>query len=242
MFDPLETAGLAAAMAAAVKAVGAVARRAVDRLSGSESDERMAGADPQSDQPAVLPRLSEYRIERVDEAARSFLQEQDAFWACSGKLTQLRAEMQRIAREHFLSVSEVIEKMTPGGDFAELGQRFNEAVRERPDAVVRKKWMDRALESYIRHYGRAQEEVVNPEMSGKPSYERLTERLRKAQQDMESSVSTVPAFDNGHGELEPSHLERLKAAVESVTERIKDVLHEYAYMVRVRGGESDPAP
>ncbi|MDB6011076.1 MAG: hypothetical protein JWL65_3326 [Gammaproteobacteria bacterium] len=233
--------GAAAAVGAVGRAVGAVARNAADRLSGSPNGDRMTAADQASDRAAVLPRLSEYRIGQVDKAARGFMQEQDAFWASSSKLTQLRAEMQRIARERGLSVPEVIGKMRPGGDFAELRRRFNEAVTESADAGTRKRAMDRALDGFIRHYGRAQEEVINPELIGKPRYERLKERLQKSHQDMESSASTVPAFDTGRGELEPSHLERLKAAVQHVMERLKDVLQEFTAMLRGRG-DSESAP
>jgi hypothetical protein len=133
--------------------------------------------------------------------------------------------------------------MRPEGDFAELRQRFSEAVNESSEAAARKKAMDRALDDFIKHYGRALEEVIKPEPIGKPGHERLKERLEKAHQDMESSASTVPAFDTGQGELEPSHLERLKAAVQTVVERIKDVLHELSAMLRGdRDRESAPAP
>lgn len=242
--------GAMALAGAAGKAVGAAARGVADVLG---SKEQQAAAEATSDLsqgtersiPMVLPRLSEYRLAQVEKARDAFDREQEGFWNSSTKLVALRDEMQRLARERGLAVQDVAEKMKPGGDLADLRERFNAAVSENPDAQTRKRAMDKALDSYVRQYGRAQEELLNPEQKGNPHYEGLKARLHDAHDDMEQKTKGVPAFANDKGELEPSHFEKLKEAIAKLMERLKEVAQEFIAMLRGKSRQGDnhaPAP
>lgn len=227
------------------KVVGQAANHVADLMKPKEAGRQAEAAQVEavaSGLPAVLPRLSEYRIAQVEKAADNFGQEADAFWNSSTKLTALRSEMERVARERGLSVQDVAEKMKPGGDFAELRDKFNEAVTENPDTGTRKKAMDKALDSYVRQYGRAQEELLNPEQNGNPHYDRYKERLNRAHENIEQKASGVPAFASDKGELEPSHFEKLKEAVAKIMEKLKEVAKEFVAMFRGKSASDDHAP
>lgn len=188
--------------------------------------------------PSVLPRLSEYRTSQVEKAAANFEQEVDGFWNSSTKLIAFKAEVERIAAERGLSVQDVNEKMKPGGELAELREKFNAMVSENPDSNARKKGMDKALDSYIRQYGRAQEELLNPEQRG-IQYDKLKQRLEVSQKEMEKKSSSVPAFASEKGELEPSHFERLQEAVSKIVEKLKEVAKEFMSMIRGKTTENE---
>ncbi len=227
------------------KVVGQAAHHVADLMKPKEAGRQAEAAQAEavaSGLPAVLPRLSEYRIAQVEKAADNFGQEADAFWNSSTKLTALRSEMERVARERGLSVQDVAEKMKPGGDFAELREKFNAAVAENPDSGTRKKAMDKALDSYVRQYGRAQEELLNPEQNGNPHYDRYKDRLHRAHENIEQKSSGVPAFANDKGELEPSHFEKLKEAVAKIMEKLKEVAKEFVAMFRGKSAGDDHAP
>lgn len=225
---------------AAGKVAGQAANHVADFVKGRDSE---AKADaPQNGLPAVLPRLSEYRIAQVEKAAASFGQEADGFWNSSTKLTALHSEMERVARERGLSMQDVVEKMKPGGELADLREKFNEAVGENPETGTRRKAMDKALDSYVRQYGRAQEELLNPEQQGNPHYDKLKDRLRNSHDDMENKASGVPAFLSDKGELEPSHFERLKEAIAKIMEKLKEVAKDFVAMIRGTSGSNDNAP
>lgn len=211
---------------------------------GDKSADSIAIPSDDASLPAVLPRLSEYRILQAEKAAQHFAQEQDTFWNSSTKLTALRDEMQRIAREQGLPMQDVVEKMKPGGELQALRTKFNEAVSENPDTATRRKAMDKALDSYIRQYGRAQEEVLSPEQHGSPHYAGLKERMQRTHQSMEEKTAALPAFENEKGQLEQSHFEKLKAAVEAIMEKIKEVAQEFMAMLRggKKGDDHAPAP
>lgn len=227
------------------KVVGQAAHHVADLMKPKDAGKQAEAAQAEavaSGLPAVLPRLSEYRIAQVEKAADNFGQEADAFWNSSTKLTALRSEMERVARERGLSVQDVAEKMKPGGDFAELREKFNAAVAENPDSGTRKKAMDKALDSYVRQYGRAQEELLNPEQNGNPHYDRYKDRLHRAHENIEQKSSGVPAFANDKGELEPSHFEKLKEAVAKIMEKLKEVAKEFVAMFRGKSAGDDHAP
>ena len=227
------------------KVVGQAAHHVADLMKPKEAGRQAEAAQAEavaSGLPAVLPRLSEYRIAQVEKAADNFGQEADAFWNSSTKLTALRSEMERVARERGLSVQDVAEKMKPGGDFAELREKFNAAVAENPDSGTRKKAMDKALDSYVRQYGRAQEELLNPEQNGNPHYDRYKDRLHRAHENIEQKSSGVPAFANDKGELESSHFEKLKEAVAKIMEKLKEVAKEFVAMFRGKSAGDDHAP
>jgi hypothetical protein len=172
--------------------------------------------------------LSEYRIAQTEKASKNFSREADAFWSASPKIAAVRAEVERLARERGLPLQDVVEKMKPGGDFAQLRETFNAAVSENPDAKTRKKAMDKALENYVKQYGRAQTELLSAEQDDNPHYDRYKERLHHANSDILDKASSIPAFANDKGILEPSHFERLKEAIarisKEITEFVRDVI------------------
>jgi hypothetical protein len=231
--------GVVAAADGALSAVGALGR-AVGRAFHGVS----APAEDPDHEPTVLPSLSARRVDQVARAAHEYAQQQEAFWKASTQMATVRAEMQRIARERGLSITDVVEKMKPGGDLSGLHQQFNDAVSGLPDGGARKQAMDRALDGYIRHYERAHEELLNPRQPRRdPQYDHLKGRLRQTHQDMEKGASAVPAFSNAAGEVQPSHLEKLQQAVARVIERIKEVLAECLAAVRgSREAQAAPAP
>jgi hypothetical protein len=195
--------------------------------------------------PSVLPRLSEYRTAQVEKSAANFGQEVDAFWNSSTKLIAIKAEIERIANERGVSVQDINEKMKPGGEFAELREKFNASVSENPDSSARKKGMDKALDSYMRQYGRAQEELLNPEQQGNLHYGKLKQRLEVSQKEMEKKSSSVPAFANEKGRLEPSHYERLQEAITKIMGKLQEVAKEFITMIRGKTTDADahaPSP
>jgi hypothetical protein len=173
--------------------------------------------------PAVLPRLSEYRLSQVEKAATTFAREQEAFWQASPALGAVRGQMQDAARQQGVPVEDVAQQMKPGGVLAALGQQFAAAVVETPAAGVHKKGMDKALDSYTRQYGRAQEEILNPDMNNNPHYDGLKGRLRETHEQMARTVAPLPGFTTSQGVQEPSHFEKMQGAVGQIMERIQTV-------------------
>lgn len=193
--------------------------------------------------PAVLPRLSEYRILRAEEAAKQYSQSRESFWNSSEKLVAVQAEMQEISRERNIPMQDVCKMMAPGGELAELRTKFNDGLTDNPDAAKHRKAMDKALDSYVRTFDRAQEELVNPEQKANPHYEGLKSRLDKSHEELEKDAAGVPAFQNDKGELEPSHLEKLREAVAAIMEKVKEILRNVFDTLRgKRGDDNAPAP
>lgn len=158
----------------------------------------------------------------------------------------IREQIEARAQETGLSVQDVMEKMKPNGEFADLHEKFNEAVSQSPDAQSSKKAMDKALDSWARQYGRAQEELLNPETEGSPHYEKLKGRLDGSNDKMQRTTSETPAFE---GE-DQSHFERLKEALQKIAERLKEMVKSFAEFVKGKaspkaeatGGEHAPSP
>jgi hypothetical protein len=172
------------------------------------------------------------------KAADNFANEQEQFWASSGKLAAVRAEMERVSREQGVPIQDVVEKMKPDGELSELHTKFKEAVAENPTGEKRRRAMDKAMESYVRQYGRAQEEALNPEQKGNPHFEALKGRLEKNHQRMEQNAGTMPAMVNEKGELEATQLEKLREAVAAIMEKIKQVARDFINMLTGKRGES----
>lgn len=192
--------------------------------------------------PAVLPRLSEYRLSQVEKAATTFAREQEAFWQASPALGAVRGQMQDAARQQGAPVEDVAQQMKPGGALAALGQQFAAAVAETPAASVHKKGMDKALDSYTRQYGRAQEEILNPDMNNNPHYDGLKGRLRDTHEQMARNVAPLPGFTTSQGVQEPSHFEKMQGAVGQIMERIQTVSRDLGNLRNggAPGGPSGP--
>ncbi|NIF27674.1 hypothetical protein F3J44_14990 [Pantoea sp. Tr-811] len=188
---------------------------------GAALSEEMAG------RVQVLPRLSEYRVDQVEKAASNYEKAHTAFWN-SGGLPQVREQIEARAEQTGLSVPEVIEKMKPDGEYTDLHAEFVGAVGQSPEAQSSKKAMDKALTGWTRQYGRAQEELLNPETEGNPHYDKLKNRLEESSENIHNNAANTPAFE---GESH-SHLERLKESMQRIFERLKEVLQGIGNMVR----------
>jgi hypothetical protein len=250
--------GAVGLVGAAGKAVGNVAHAVAGQIRGGDAQPNtqenvkpqaslMPMAEAASNSlPTVLPRLSEYRVNQVEKSSAAYVQETEKLWNSSTKMTALRSEIERIARERGLSLQDVTEQMKPGGDLEEVRERFNAEVSSNPDVATHKKAMDKALDSFVRQYGRAQEELLNPEQQGNPHYERYKQRLEDSHKRLEDKASGVPAFQDANGQLEPSHFEKLKEAVTKIMEKLKEVAQEFIAMFRGKSGanthDSAPAP
>ncbi|HDS1733906.1 hypothetical protein [Pseudomonas sp. BP8] len=182
----------------------------------------------------VLPRLSEYRVDQVEKAANNYEKAHVAFWN-AGDMPQVRQQIETRAEQTGLTVPEVIEKMKPDGEFTDLHEKFVEAVGQSPDAQSNKKAMDKALTGWARQYGRAQEELLNPETEGSPHYDKLKNRLETSSQSIHANAGNTPAFD---GEAQ-SHLERLKDVMQRIGERLKEMVQGIVDLVR--GKPSGPS-
>lgn len=236
--------GAAASLTGAVfKGAGKVA----SALAGAIRDHQAQAAPSEAIEPAsggvtVLPRLSDYRVEQVEKAASTYEDAHKAFWE-SGAMPDVRKEIEERARVTGISVEDVMEKMKPNGEMAELGESFNAAVAASPDAQSHKKVMDKALEGWGRQHGRAQDELLNPEQEGTAHHDSLKDRLDKAQGKMKQHTSDLPLFD---GE-DKSHAEKLREMIAKVVEKITEFAKGVVNAVRGKKTadaevESAPAP
>jgi len=192
-------------------------------------------ADAETSRVNVLPRLSEYRVDQVDRAANNYQKAHESFWQAH-RMPLIRQEIESRAEAAGLTPQDVIEKMKPNGEFADLHEKFNKAVAQSPDAQIAKKAMDKALDGWTKQYGRAQEELLNPETEGSPHYDKLKERLGKSSDSMHKNAADVPAFEG-----EQSHMDRLKDAMLKLVERLKEMAQNFVNFVRGKSGKSAEA-
>lgn len=194
-----------------------------------------AEADAETSRVNVLPRLSEYRVDQVDRAASNYQKAHENFWQAH-RMPLIRQEIESRAEAAGLTPQDVIEKMKPNGEFADLHEKFNKAVAQSPDAQIAKKAMDKALDGWTKQYGRAQEELLNPETEGNPHYEKLKERLGKSSDGMHKNAADIPAFEG-----EQSHMDRLKDAMLKLVERLKEMAQNFVNFVRGKSGKTADA-
>lgn len=183
---------------------------------------------------SVLPTISEYRVKKVEEAARNYDKAVDSFWKVP-PMAAMRKEIEERARQTGLSVPDAMAKMKPGGEWADLHDKFVEGVAASPDAIQSKVAMDKALSSWVRQYDHGTEELLGADIEGNPSHKKAKERIEASLAAMEGKTAQTPVFG---GESE-SHAERLKAAVAAIMERIKEFFH--AVGQRFSGAEADHA-
>lgn len=239
--------GAASLTGAVFKGAGKVASALAGAIRGSDSGNQAQVAPSEAIEPAsggvtVLPRLSDYRVEQVEKAASSYEDAHKAFWE-SGAMPDVRKEIEERARVTGISVEDVMEKMKPNGEMAELGERFNAAVAASPDAQSHKKVMDKALEGWGRQHRRAQDELLNPEQEGTAHRDSLKDRLDKAQGKMKQHTSDLPLFD---GE-DKSHAEKLREMIAKIVEKITEFAKGVVNAVRGKKTadaevETAPAP
>ncbi|OGQ72664.1 MAG: hypothetical protein A2W73_07875 [Deltaproteobacteria bacterium RIFCSPLOWO2_12_55_13] len=183
---------------------------------------------------SVLPTISEYRVKKVEEAARNYDKAVDSFWKAP-PMAVMRKEIEERARQTGLSVPDAMAKMKPGGEWADLHDKFVKEVAASPDATHSKVAMDKALSSWVRQYDHGTEELLGADVEGNPGHKKARNRIEATKDAMEAKAAESPVFG---GESE-SHAERLKAAVEAIMERIKEILH--AVGQRFSGAEADHA-
>lgn len=236
--------GAAVLTGAAFAAGGKVASSLAGVFSGRDNDAEMLESSGLTDAPpagvAVLPRISEYRVDQADKAANAYADAMKKLWG-SGGLPSVRKEIEERARQTGLSVEDVMDKMKPNGEMAGLHEKFRTAVAESPDAQAHKKAMDKALDGWVRQYGRGQEELLNPETGGNPHFEALRDRLDQTRERMKKSTANTPLFE---GE-ERSHAEKLRETILRIMEKLKEIARDFVSLVRGKGGadvEADNAP
>lgn len=231
--------GAAALTGAALKAGGKVASSLAGALresDGSEAQEAPAAG------VAVLPRISEYRVDQAEKAANAYEDAMQKLWE-SGNLPNVRKEIEERARQTGLSVEDVMDKMKPNGEMSDLHEKFRTAVAESPDAQTNKKAMDKALDGWARQYGRGQEELLNPETEGNPHFEALRDRLDNSHGRMQKNTANAPLFE---GE-DKSHAEKLRETIQRIMEKLKEIAKDFVNMVRGKKGadaeaDNDPSP
>ena len=231
--------GAAALTGAALKAGGKVASSLAGALrerDGSEAQEAPAAG------VAVLPRISEYRVDQAEKAANAYEDAMQKLWE-SGNLPNVRKEIEERARQTGLSVEDVMDKMKPNGEMSDLHEKFRTAVAESPDAQTNKKAMDKALDGWVRQYGRGQEELLNPETEGNPHFEALRDRLDNSHGRMQKNTANAPVFE---GE-DKSHAEKLRETIQRIMEKLKEIAKDFVNMVRGKKGadaeaDNDPSP
>lgn len=231
--------GAAALTGAALKAGGKVASSLAGALrerDGNEAQEAPAAG------VAVLPRISEYRVDQAEKAANAYEDAMQKLWE-SGNLPNVRREIEERARQTGLSVEDVMDKMKPNGEMSDLHEKFRTAVAESPDAQTNKKAMDKALDGWVRQYGRGQEELLNPETEGNPHFEALRDRLDNSHGRMQKNTANAPLFE---GE-DKSHAEKLRETIQRIMEKLKEIAKDFVNMVRGKKGadaeaDNDPSP
>ncbi|UXI68370.1 hypothetical protein [Tahibacter amnicola] len=213
--EPSSGAAPGIAPAGAVRAVGAITSDAFAQLRGA----------------TVLPRLGMYRVSQVEKHVHAYGDAQARLWLASTTLQSLRHEIEERARTSGLSIVDIVAKTAPGGELAQLGERFAQAVVQSPEAQTCKRAMDKALDSFARQYGVAQEEQLNPDAVG-PAYDAMGARLTQARDLMQERTAGVPAFAKPIGGLEAPHGERFNEAMERIIERVREMAAQIGAMFR----------
>ncbi len=222
--------GLSALAGTVGRGIGSAARNLSSSLEARQSQAAVDEAPPRTAPGiSVLPRISEYRIDQAEKMAGAYENAVNEFWA-SGKLPDVRRAIEAHARETGASVPDVMAKMVPGGELEGLRKEFIEAVSESPEAQGSKKAMDRALDSWLRQYGRGSEELLSPDGGENAEHEAMRSRFEGTREKMEELVGQSPVFA---GE-EASHAQRFKAAVERIAQRIREVVERVTDFIRGR--------
>lgn len=183
---------------------------------------------------SVLPKISEYRLKKVEEAAENYSHAVDKFWKVPA-MAAMRHEIEERARQTGLSVPDAMEKIKPGGEWQDLHQKFVDQVSASPEAIQSKVAMDKALSSWIRQYDHGSEELLSVDVDADPSHQKAKERFEASKELMQSKSAETPVF----GGEEESHAQRLKEAIEAIAKRIREILE--AVRQKVFGGEVEHA-
>lgn len=182
----------------------------------------------------VLPTISEYRVRKLEETTADYGASLEQFWALP-KLQMLRAEIEERARVTGMSVPDAMAKMKPGGELAELHNKFVAEVAASPEAVKAKVALDGALKSYIKQHERSWEELRSADVDENPKHRDAKTRVEATQDKMAALTALSPVFG---GEKE-SHAQRFGEAMEAVMARMRELT---AMVIdKLRGGVSHDA-
>lgn len=229
--------GLVGGLASLAGTVGRGVGGAARTLASAVEARRQAGASFADAAPrvapgiSVLPKITAYRAEQAEKMANAYQNSLDKFWA-SGKLPDVWDAIEVRANETGTTVADVMEKMVPGGELEDLRAQFLDAVGESPDAQESKKGMDRALDSWVRQYGRGSEELLNPETGPGESdeYDSIRDRIEGTQAKMADLVTQSPVF----GGEEKSHAQKFRDAIERIAKKIEELLERVSEFIRGR--------
>lgn len=184
---------------------------------------------------AVLPTISEYRVNQVEKSADGYQRAVENFWQVP-PMAAMRKEIEERARTTGLSVPDAMAKMKPGGEWADLHEKFVKEVAGSPDAVKAKVGMDQALKSWVRQYDRGSEELLSADVEENPHHRKAKNRVDATMGKMEELAGETPVFG---GETQ-SHAERLKASVQAILERLREILQ--TVKEKVFGGAEHATP
>ena len=210
--------GMAALAGGSVKLAGAAAGALGRGASALSQGMKGAGEPKRFDAVALLPMISEYRVKKVEEAAENYSNADDSFWKVP-PMAAMRHEIEERARKTGISVPDAMAKMKPGGEWADLHDKFVKEVAASPEATKSKVAMDKALSSWIRQYDHGNEELLGADVDGNPNHMKAKARIDATKDKMEEKTADSPIF----GGESDSHAERLREAVRAIIERIKEM-------------------
>ena len=225
--------GLASLATGSVRALGAAVGAAGRGIGGIGNWGKPEFAGSSYDHVSVMPTISEYRLNQIDKSTANYEKSLNNFWKIE-PMAALRSEIEERARKTGISVPDAMEKMKPGGEWGELHDKFVKAVAASPESLQAKVTLDKALQSYTRQYENGTEELMNADM-GNPDSVKARKKVEASKEKMEGLAAQTPVFG---GETE-SHAERLKAAIEAVIERVREMLQ--AVGQKLFGGGNDHA-
>lgn len=199
--------------------------------SKEQSTDNLSLSQQNSSNIIILPRLSEYRVGQVEKASNNYAQAQNKFWQ-SGEMADIKQEIEVLANKNNISFADAVTQMKPNGELSELHGRFNDAFIASPDAQSNKKTMDKALDGWLRQYGRAQEELLSPETAINPQYNGLKQRLETSLDKMQINTAHMPTTNAD----EYSHHEKMQGSLQNISEKTREIT---AKVEKMLGGNNE---
>lgn len=233
----------AAVVGGALKGTVGAVRKGFDAMRPAKNaDAEPSMAASGKVRPMVLPQLSEYRVNQIEDQVNKYTAAQEAFWA-SGTLPDVRKAIEEKARETGLSVEDVMDKMKPGGEMHELHERYVDAYNKAPQAADHRKAMNKAIDGFVRQYGSAHEEMLAPEQQGADYFEGYKSRVETAKERIFKKAGHVPLLD---GE-DKTNLQKLQEAVAKIIEKVREMISGFTNKLRGQAGAeketvNEPAP
>lgn len=223
--------GLASLASGSARFIGAAVGAAGRGIGGWGAKPDFAGS--RYDRVSVMPTISEYRLNQIEKSTSNYEKALEKFWQVA-PMAALRTEIEERARKTGISVPDAMEKMKPGGDWGELHAKFVKEVAASPDALQAKVALDKALKSYTGQYEHSAEELMNADMSDEKNV-KARNKVDASKDKMQTLAAETPVFG---GETE-SHAERLKAAIEAIIARVRELLE--AVGAKFTGGGAEHA-